>query len=212
MRLALAFVLAVSLAAAQDDVLRHYHAAQAFGQKGDAAQATAEYKLFLGEALRRLGNAQAQLLDSRAGGELYEEAASFAPDDPALLSDRAAALLRQGKLSQSRPLAERSLAIEPSPRNQLLLGRILFQQGNYAAARPHLEAAIVASRVHADAVLLARHGAALRAAWVDKAGAIERFKSENAVLRNSMAFLPTAAHEAQESIEAGAGPDRKSVV
>jgi hypothetical protein len=54
MRIALAFVLAVSLASAQDDFLRHYNLAQSFAQKGDQPQATKEYKLFLGEALRRL--------------------------------------------------------------------------------------------------------------------------------------------------------------
>jgi tetratricopeptide (TPR) repeat protein len=144
MRLALAFVLAVSLSSAQDDLLRHYNAAQALSEKGEAAQATGEYRLFLGEALRRLGNAQALLLDQDAAGKLYAEAATFTPQSPALLSDRAAALLKQGKLSEARPLAEQSLAMEKSARSQLLLGRILFKQGNYAAAKPHLEAAIVA--------------------------------------------------------------------
>ena len=91
-----------------------------------------------------MGNAQAQLLDAKAADSLYAEAAGFTPDDPALFSDRAASLLKQGKLSEARPLAEKALAIGPSARNHLVLGRILFKQGNYAAAKPHLEAAIVA--------------------------------------------------------------------
>jgi tetratricopeptide (TPR) repeat protein len=52
--------------------------------------------------------------------------------------------LQQGRLSEARLLAEKSLASAPGIRNQLLLGRILFKQGNYAAAKPHLEAAIIA--------------------------------------------------------------------
>ncbi|HEX4484916.1 MAG TPA: tetratricopeptide repeat protein [Terriglobales bacterium] len=145
MRFCLVFAVLAALAAfAQDDILQHYNAAQAFSEKGDQPKATAEYKLFLGETLRRMGNAKAQLLDIDGSGRLYEDASAFAPEDPALLSDHAAALLKQGKISEARPLAERSLALEKSTRNELLLGRILFKEGNYAAAKPHLEAAILA--------------------------------------------------------------------
>ena len=70
MRFSLALVLAVAIASAQDDLHHRYNAAQSFAEKGNQTQATAEYKLFLDEALRRLGNAQAQLLDTNAADEL----------------------------------------------------------------------------------------------------------------------------------------------
>ena len=146
-RLASCLLLAASIAAyPQDDLLQHYRAAETLSEKGDQAHVVSEYKIFLSEALRRLGNGQGQLRDFKAANEFFDEAASFTPDDPALTLDRAAASLQAGNLSPAKSLAEKSLASDPNnARAQWILGRVLFQQGDYSAAKPHLEAAVVAA-------------------------------------------------------------------
>ncbi len=53
----------------------------------------------------------------------------------------------------------------------------------------------------ADAALAQGHTALARAIE-EKAALIEQFKSDNSVLRNSLAFLPTAAEDVQNAIEA----------
>ena len=53
---------------------------------------------------------------------------------------------------------------------------------------------------HETSDVLAKSGAALRAVVQEKATLIERFKSHNALLRNSLAFLPIAAEDVQQSI------------
>ena len=55
-----------------------------------------------------------------------------------------------------------------------------------------------ANQRHHDSADLAAAGATLRNAIQDKAVLIERFKSNNSVLRNSLAFLPTAAEDVQQ--------------
>ena len=55
-----------------------------------------------------------------------------------------------------------------------------------------------ATQQHDDSPNLAVAGAALRSAIQQKAVLIERFKSNNSVLRNSLAFLPTAAEDVQQ--------------
>jgi len=146
-RLASCLLLAASInASPQDDLLQHYKIAETFSEKGDQALAVAEYRLFLSQALRRLGNAQGQLRDFKAAHESFEEAASFAPDDPAFALDRALASLQAGDLSAAKVLAEKSLAADPNnARAQWVLGRVLFQQGVYAEAKLRLEATVVAA-------------------------------------------------------------------
>jgi tetratricopeptide (TPR) repeat protein len=146
-RLASCLLLATSIAACpQDHLLQHYKAAETFSEKGDQALAVAEYRIYLSQALRRLGNGQGQLRDFQAGKESFEEAASFAPNDPALALDRASASLQVGDLPAAKSFAEQSLASDRgNPRAQWILGRTLFQQGDYSAAKPHLEAAVVAA-------------------------------------------------------------------
>ncbi|ABE46699.1 histidine kinase [Polaromonas sp. JS666] len=53
---------------------------------------------------------------------------------------------------------------------------------------------------HADAAALAEGHAALFRAIQEKSVLIEQFKSNNAVLRNSLAFLPTAATDVEQSV------------
>ncbi|MES2784635.1 MAG: DAHL domain-containing protein [Pseudomonadota bacterium] len=62
----------------------------------------------------------------------------------------------------------------------------------------------IGAQKHDESTGLAPGSAALRHAIDEKASLIERFKSNNAVLQNSLAFLPTAAQGLQESL-AGTG-------
>ena len=148
MRLFFAFVFwRVPVLSAKNDLLRHYNAAQAFSEKGDQTQRRQSRV----QTLSRRDSAPAGQCRSRncststPAEKLYEEASGFSPNDPALsVGSRARALLKQGKISEARPLAEKPWRWKRIRYNQLLLGRILFKQGNYAAAKPHLEAAIVA--------------------------------------------------------------------
>lgn len=73
------------------------------------------------------------------------------------------------------------------------LDRVLAEPG--AAALPGLAAA----------------GAAFRRAVRDKTGRLEQFKSHNAVLRNSLDFLPTAASDVRRAAQRAAGGDARAL-
>jgi two-component system, NtrC family, sensor kinase len=66
---------------------------------------------------------------------------------------------------------------------------------------------VVAGEGHASPAALAASTQAFSKAIDEKARLIEHFKSHNAVLRNSLAFLPTAADEARPSVGGIAGGD-----
>ena len=57
-------------------------------------------------------------------------------------------------------------------------------------------------QVHEDGANLIQGSAALRQIFLAKSAMIERFKSNNSVLRNSLTFLPTAAEDVQQSVRA----------
>jgi two-component system, NtrC family, sensor kinase len=66
----------------------------------------------------------------------------------------------------------------------------------------------MATQGDAEPARLAKFSAAFQAAIEEKTRLIEHFKSRNSVLRNSLAFLPTAAHELERAMrEAGAQGD-----
>ncbi|MBW8831077.1 MAG: EAL domain-containing protein [Burkholderiales bacterium] len=61
-------------------------------------------------------------------------------------------------------------------------------------------AAGLGTRTHEKAFGLADSAARLQAVVQEKASLVERFKSGNAVLRNSLIYLPVSAHELQEAL------------
>ena len=63
-----------------------------------------------------------------------------------------------------------------------------------------LEADVALPQTHAETAALVRGSVALRRVIDEKAALIEQFKSNNSVLRNSLAFLPTAAADVEQSI------------
>ena len=66
----------------------------------------------------------------------------------------------------------------------------------------------LAAQMHDKSDALAKGGAALRWVVQEKANLIERFKSHNSLLHNSLAFLPTAAQDVQQSIGEGLAQER----
>ena len=66
-----------------------------------------------------------------------------------------------------------------------------------------LEADIALPQTHSETAALVQGSVALRRVIDEKAALIEQFKSNNSVLRNSLAFLPTAADDVQQSIGLG---------
>ncbi len=138
-----------------DSLQQHFEAARTFEIGGDQEHAAAEYKAFLGEALRAVANVQAQVNQFDSAAKLFDEALGLNPDQPDLYLDYATMRLRQGRLPESRTLAEK--AVKGAPNNaaaQYTLGGILFQQGDYKAAREHLEAAVVAGPTFENGYLL----------------------------------------------------------
>src|SRR5438309_1324276 len=138
-----------------DSLQQNFEAARTFEIGGDQEHAAAEYKAFLGEALRAVANVQAQVNRFDSAAKLFDEALGVSPDQPDLYLDYATIRLRQGRLPEGRTLAEK--ALQGAPNNataQYTLGGILFQQGDYKAAREHLEAAVVAGPTFENGYLL----------------------------------------------------------
>jgi tetratricopeptide (TPR) repeat protein len=129
-----------------DSLQQHFDAARTFEIGGDQERAAAEYKAFLGEALRGVANARAHANQFDSAAKLFDEALGLTPDQPDLCLDYATMRLREGRLLEAKTLAEK--AVKGAPNNaaaQYTLGGVLFQQGDYKAAREHLEAAVVAA-------------------------------------------------------------------
>jgi len=150
------FLLGVSASAAQyqdrdrsqkssPDILQHYDAARTFQISGDQEHAAAEYKTFLADALRQIGNANVNAGRLDEADKLFTEALTEEPENPKVGLDYAALRLQQGNAKEAQILAERSLQEAPDDaRAQYILGSALFQQQNYKDAKEHLEKAVVA--------------------------------------------------------------------
>jgi tetratricopeptide (TPR) repeat protein len=132
--------------ASSDALMGHYDAARKLQVAGKQEQAVAEYKEFLAEALRRIANASAHSGDFEGAVEFFEEALSFSPKAADLYLDYSAIRVQQAKLPQARALAEKALQLAPNDTAaHSALGRILFHQGDYQAAKEHLEKATAAA-------------------------------------------------------------------
>jgi tetratricopeptide (TPR) repeat protein len=138
-----------------DSLQRHFDAARTFEIGGDQEHAASEYKAFLGEALKSVANVQAQVNQFDSAAKLFDEALALNPEQPDLYLDYATMRLRQGRLEEGRALAEKAVKGAPnSAAAQYTLGGILFQLGDYKAAREHLEAAVVAGPTFENGYLL----------------------------------------------------------
>jgi tetratricopeptide (TPR) repeat protein len=92
---------------------QHYDAAFRFQAVGDLAQAGAQYKLFLADALHELGNGRADIREYARALPLYEEAIGLAPPDFLLYLDYARAALDAGDSSKAEVLAQNALDCMP---------------------------------------------------------------------------------------------------
>lgn len=123
---------------------KHFDAARAFQSKGDQEHAESEYKFFLAHALRRIASLRVRSHRFDDAQRLLQEGSRLAPNDPDILLDLAAMHLEKNDLEDAKSLSEKALNVSPgNPRAEYLLGNTLCQQGDYAAAKVHLEAAVV---------------------------------------------------------------------
>jgi tetratricopeptide (TPR) repeat protein len=147
---------------------RHYEAAFRLQQAGDASQADAEYKLFLGMALHRMANGHANLGDYARAATLYEEAfeGAVAEFTKAIEMDHslkgahyslgATYLMQLSEQGYDKAEAEFRKEIAIDPNNSLVytpLGRIALSRHKYAEAEADLNRAVELNRQSADAYL-----------------------------------------------------------
>jgi tetratricopeptide (TPR) repeat protein len=127
---------------AQDSLVRQYQAARTFSVVGDSERAAAEYRVFLAEALRQMANARVNEGNLTAATGLFDEAIALAPDNGELRMDFGNLLLRKDDSAKAKVQAEKALELLPgSSKVQYLLGRILYQEGDYKGAKEYLESA-----------------------------------------------------------------------
>lgn len=128
-----------------DTLMQHYDAARTFGLSGDQEHASAEYKVFLAEALRRTANARAHEGNRKEAIQFFQDALAVAPANVDLHLDYAVTCLDADLLPDAKAQAEEAVKLTPDdPRAQSTLGRVLYEQADYAGAKTHLEAAVAA--------------------------------------------------------------------
>lgn len=141
---------------------QHYDAAQDFQSAGKLENAAVEYRLFLAEALHRLGSNRSDIGDFAKAAPLFEEALNLAPADVDARVDYADACRVAKDLPKAKSLAQ--AAVEAAPQNakaHLVLGRVLLQLNDPKAATEQFEAAVAIESNFANGFALA--GAYLKA-------------------------------------------------
>jgi tetratricopeptide (TPR) repeat protein len=127
---------------APDPMAEHYRAAQSALRAGDQETAAVEYKAFLAEAIHRAGNAEAQAGDLAGAARFLQEALTFSGNDETVRMDYASVLFDAGRFNDAEEPAQSVAADQPkNARAQLLLGKILFEEKNYAGSSTALQAA-----------------------------------------------------------------------
>ena len=127
-----------------DLLQQHYDAARTFSITGDQAHAAIEYKAFLGEALRRTANARTHQGALATAEALFKDAIALSPDNPDIRLDYAVLCLDKDDPAQAKLQAETALRLAPDlMRAHYLLGRVLYEQGDYAGAKAQLEPVVV---------------------------------------------------------------------
>ncbi len=143
--------IAQAPAAGQPDVgailRRHYDAAQSFQSQGRLPQATAEYRLFLGDALAELALGEAQQGDYAKAAPYFDGALALEPNSPQLRLDYARAAMDFGDFDHARTLARQLIQEEAGNPKGLaaaheVLGRMLLKMNQDQQARTELETAI----------------------------------------------------------------------
>jgi tetratricopeptide (TPR) repeat protein len=101
-----------------DSMRMHYDAAFRLQAEGRTAEADADHKLFLTEALRHVANDRANLGEYALAVPVYEEAIQFAPKDSTLHLEYAEAALDADDPAKAKLLAQETLALLPEAAEQ----------------------------------------------------------------------------------------------
>ncbi|HYM79276.1 MAG TPA: tetratricopeptide repeat protein [Candidatus Dormibacteraeota bacterium] len=124
------------------DPFQHYAAARQHLAAGEDEQASAEFNTFLSLVVHGLASATAQTGHLDKATPLFEEAVNLAPADINLRMEYSRALFNQSKFLNARAQAQDAVRLDPqNPQAILLLGQVLYQLRDYAAARTQLESA-----------------------------------------------------------------------
>ncbi len=97
---------------------RHYDTAFRLQAAGHMAEADAEHKLFLAEALRHIANGRANIGEYALSVPVYEQAIQFAPKDFTLHLEYAEAALDADDPAKAKTLAREALALLPESADQ----------------------------------------------------------------------------------------------
>jgi tetratricopeptide (TPR) repeat protein len=146
-------ILLVALGFGQDSRKRPdpldqtYQAARTFSVAGNSDRAAAEYRAFMAEALRRLANLRSNESQYPSARALFDEAITISPRVPELYLDYGSALLRDADLVGAKVQAQKAVELAPAnSKAQYLLGRVFYEDADYAHAKEHLEAAAKATQ------------------------------------------------------------------
>jgi len=124
----------------EDSLNQHYQAARTFSVVGDTDHAAAEYRAFLAEALHRMANGRISEGNYVVGYDLFDDAVGIVPDDVGLRLDYANALLQPGNTDKAKAQVQKAVDLQPqNSKAQHLLGRVLYEEGDYKDAKQHLE-------------------------------------------------------------------------
>jgi len=126
-----------------DTAQQHFDSAQTFQLAGDFDGAAKEYRRAIAIGLDHLGNLRAARHDYPGAEQLLQQALAADPDNPDPAVDLAIAELYSGDMPKAETDTKAVLQKNPDHnRARVLLGKLLFLQGNYQAAADELQAAL----------------------------------------------------------------------
>jgi tetratricopeptide (TPR) repeat protein len=138
--------------AGNSPLLGKYVEATTLLTKGDLAQATLAYKLFLAEILHRVANGRAETGEYPEAAPLFDEALKLDPANGAISFDSAAAALGAHDLPKAERIGKELLATYPkglrgTPTSRLhwLLGQVLLGMDDNMGARDEFAQAVAAN-------------------------------------------------------------------
>ena len=125
----------------------HYDQAQKLQAAGNLEAAAKEYRLFLANALGEMAVGMARAGQYPQAVPDFEEAATLAPESPALQLEYAQAALQGGSLERAGEILDfttkfATLSKAQQARIHLIRGRILVKKNSNAQARQKLEEAV----------------------------------------------------------------------
>lgn len=133
-----------------------FEAANALNEMRRLPEAVALYQALLArehghsEVWNNLGNALREMGELERAAECYEAAEKLNPDDPVVLSNRAALLGALGRVEEAEALCRRIVAMQPGAIPLSNLGQALYAQGRLEEAKEQFDAAGAADPANDD--------------------------------------------------------------